>query len=109
MADMKPSMDFSRSQNDVLLYVRADARLCCLPKMIELGHNYFIPLCYHLGASGYNFRPRQGVRGNKVALFCNEYYCSLCKYYRSAGLDVVSTKCAVAVTESVDIHLMPVA
>ena len=43
MADKIPSTDFSLRQNDVLLYVGADARLCCLPKRIKLWHNYFMP------------------------------------------------------------------
>ena len=43
MADKKPTIDYSLSQNDVPLDVGADARLCGLPKMIKLWHNYFMP------------------------------------------------------------------
>ena len=59
--DKKPSLDFSPSQNDVLLYVGADARLCCLPKRIKLWHNYFIPCAVTLELRIQLYRPRLGV------------------------------------------------
>ena len=51
MADKIPSTDFSLRQNDVLLYVGADARLCCLPKRIKHVAQLFYALRCHFGAS----------------------------------------------------------